>query len=129
MLHDGKQQPNFWRLEMRWLGGLFLVAHGLLHVAVWVPRPPANVPFDTSRSPMFGNVRGIAISLSLLAALLFVVAGVAVLIHAAWWAPVAIAAAAISVLLIILTFSPWLLAGLAIDVVIFVLALLALRKQ
>lgn len=114
---------------MRWLGGLFLVANGLLHVAVWVPRPPANVPFDTSRSPMFGNVRGIAISLSLLAAGLFVVAGVAVLIHAAWWAPVAIAAAAISVLLVILTFSPWLLAGLAIDVVIFVLALLVLRKQ
>jgi hypothetical protein len=114
---------------MRWLGGLFLIAHGLLHVAVWVPRPQANVPFDTSRSPMFGNVRGVAISLSLLAALLFVVAGVAVLIHAAWWAPVAIAAAAISALLIILTFSPWLLAGLAIDVVIFVLALLALRRQ
>jgi hypothetical protein len=114
---------------MRWLGGLFLVAHGLLHVAVWVPRPQANMPFDTGRSPMFGNVRGIAISLSVLAALLFIVAGVAVLIHAAWWAPVAIAAAAISAVLIILTFSPWLLAGLAIDVVIFVLALLALRRQ
>jgi len=113
---------------MRWLGGLFLLAHGLLHVAVWIPRP-ANVPFDTSRSPMFGNVRGVAISLSLLAALLFVVAGVAVLMHAAWWAPVAIAAAAISALLIILTFSPWLLAGLAIDVIIVVIALLALRSQ
>jgi hypothetical protein len=113
---------------MRWLGGLFLLAHGLLHVALWIPRP-ANVPFDTSRSPMFGNVRGVAISLSLLVALLFVVAGVAVLMHAAWWAPVAIAAAAVSALLIILTFSPWLLAGLAIDVIIVVIALLALRSQ
>jgi len=112
---------------MRWLGGLFLLAHGLLHVAVWVPRPPANVPFDSSRSPMFGNVRGAAISLSLLAAMLFVVAGVAVLVHAAWWALVAIAAAAISALLILLTFSPWLLAGLAIDIIIFVLALRARR--
>src|SRR5215213_9949540 len=128
MLHDVKQQPILWMPDMRLLGGLFLLAHGLLHVAVWVPRPPANVPFDTSRSPIFGNVRGAAISLSLLAALLFVVAGVAVLLHAAWWAPVAIAAAAVSVLLILLTFSPWLLAGLAIDIIIiFILALRARR--
>ena len=70
---------------------------------------------------------GVAISLSLLAALLFVVAGIAVLVHAAWWAPVAIAAAAISALLILLTFSPWLLAGLAIDVIVFVVALRARR--
>ena len=47
---------------MRWIGGLFLIAHGLLHIAVWVPPSPANVPFDTSRSPIFGNVHGIAIS-------------------------------------------------------------------
>jgi hypothetical protein len=108
---------------MRWLGGLFLLAHGLLHIAVWVPRPPANVPFDTSHSPIFGSVRGVAIGLAVLAAVLFVVAGIAVLAHAAWWALVAMAAAAVSALLILLTFSPWLLLGLAIDIVIFVLAL------
>ncbi len=91
---------------MRWIGGLFLIAHGLLHIAVWVPPSPANVPFDTSRSPIFGNVRGIAISLSVLAALLFVAAGIAVLTQAAWWPIAAIAAAATSALLILLTFSP-----------------------
>jgi hypothetical protein len=66
---------------------------------------------------MFGNVRGVAISLSLLAALRS-----AVLMHAVRWASAAIAAAAISALLILLTFSPWLLAGLAIDIIIFVLS-------
>ena len=81
----------------------------------------------SSSALLTGNVRGVAISLSLLAALLFVVAGVAVLVHAVWWASVATAAAAVSALLILLTFSPWLLAGLAIDVVIFVLALRARR--
>ena len=81
------------------------------------------------RQPLtdFRQRTGVAISLSLLAALLFVVAGVSVLLQAAWWAPVAIAAAAVSVLLILLTFSPWLLAGLAIDIIIFILALRARR--
>ena len=112
---------------MRWIGGIFLIAHGLLHIAVWVPPSPASVPFDTSRSPIFGNVRGIAISLSVLAALLFVATGIAVLTQSAWWPIAAIAAAATSALLILLTFSPWLLAGLAIDVIVLVLALLARR--
>jgi len=58
-------------------------------------------------------------ALSVLAALLFVAAWIAVLTQAAWWPIAAIAAAATSALLILLTFSPWLLAGLAIDVIVW----------
>jgi hypothetical protein len=45
---------------LRWLGGLFLVFHGLIHVAIWVPRLPKDAPFDAHHSPMFGDVRGAA---------------------------------------------------------------------
>ena len=36
---------------LRWLLIGFLIAHGLVHVAIWVPRyDPEKVPFDASHS-------------------------------------------------------------------------------
>jgi hypothetical protein len=107
---------------LRWLGGLFLVAHGLIHLAIWVPRPPADAPFDAHRSPMFGDVRAVAAVLAVLAAGGFVVSGVGYLAGQDWWAPVALGAAGVSIALVILTFTPWWLLGLAIDAAIAVLA-------
>ena len=31
---------------MRWMGGLFLIAHGLVHMVFWVPPMPKDAPFD-----------------------------------------------------------------------------------
>jgi len=74
---------------MRWLAGLFLVAHGLVHVAIWVPPAQKDAPFDAQHSPMFGDVRGAAIALALVAGTAFVVSGICYLAGQDWWAPVA----------------------------------------
>lgn len=58
---------------------VFLIAHGL-HLAVWLPQPKqGEVPFDTSHSPVFGDVRSIAVALAVVTTVAFVVTGVAFL--------------------------------------------------
>lgn len=108
---------------MRWVIGLFLVAHGLVHLGVWLPAPAkGKVPFDAGHSPIFGDVRGLAVVIAVVAALVFVVAGVGYLSTAAWWPTAAVVASGASLALILLTFTPWFLLGAVIDVVILVLA-------
>lgn len=108
---------------MHWLAGLFLVVHGLLHLAIWLPRSaPGEVPFDTMHSWLFGDMRVGAAVLGALACVGFVVAGVAFLAGASWWTTAAINASAVSLLLMALTFTPWWLLGIVINIVIVVLA-------
>jgi len=107
---------------MPWLAGLFLIAHGILHVAIWVPPSPKDVPFDAHHSPLFGDVRGLSTLLGVFACLVFVACGVGYLAAQQWWAWAALVGAALSIILMLLTFTPWWLAGLAIDVVVAVLA-------
>ena len=107
---------------LRWLAGLFLVAHGVLHVAIWLSPPPKNAPFDAHRSPMFGDVRVAATALGLAAGLAFVVSGVGYLAGQAWWPALALGASAASIVLMLLTFTPWWLIALAIDAAVAVLA-------
>jgi hypothetical protein len=40
---------------MRILAGAFLIAHGLIHLAIWVPRTK-DAPLDVNHSPLFGDV-------------------------------------------------------------------------
>lgn len=110
---------------MAWPLGIFLVVHGLVHLAVWVPRGE-EVPYDPGRSPVLGNVRRAAIALAATATVLFVVGGLAGILGAGWWAGATVAASVSSLLLIALTFSPWFLAGVAIDVAVGVVAWQAL---
>ena len=49
---------------MRWLFGLFLVAHGLIHVAIWLTPASSDAPFDVRHSPLFGDL-GVASGVSL----------------------------------------------------------------
>ena len=107
---------------MRWLAGLFLIAHGLLHFAIWGPPKPKDVPFDAHHSFMFGNVRAVATILAVLAGVAFAVAGVAYLSGQDWWAPLALVASGVSILLMLVTFTPWWIIGLIINVVIAVVA-------
>lgn len=103
------------------VAGLFLIAHGLLHLAVWVAPAPPDAPFDSRHSWLFGEF-GASRPIALIAAAVLVVAGVLVLAGAGAGAVIAAIGAAISLLLVILTFHPWFLAAVAINVAIIVIA-------
>ena len=111
----------------RILLGLFVIAHGLVHLAVWGPPPSGDAPMQTARSWLLGDVRPLAVGLAIGAAVLLTGGGIAVLTGAGWWPWLVIAGSAVSVLLIALTFTPWWLFGLAIDVTLLVSAVPTLR--
>jgi hypothetical protein len=105
------------------LGGLFLVAHGLVHLAIWLPAPKEDAPFDPGYSWLLGAVRRPARTLAVAAGVLFALAGVLVLAGADAGAAVAVAGAAVSLALVLLTFHAWLLGAVVIDVAIAGVAL------
>jgi hypothetical protein len=107
---------------VRWLFGGFLVAHGLIHIAIWtLPKPTdQKAPFDPNRSWLLGDVRGLSKALAITVAALYVVAGVGVFLETSWWQALTVAISAISLALMVLTFNPWLLAGIAIDATLIV---------
>jgi hypothetical protein len=95
----------------------FLIAHGLIHAAIWAsPKPPAgDAPFDVSHSWALGDRRTLAMLLALVAGAAFVVAGGALLGHLAWWRPLTVGASGLSLLLMAAFFNPWLLMGVGLD--------------
>ena len=109
---------------MNVLAGLFLVAHGLVHLAIWVPEPREGAPFDPRHSRLPGRAVALARPLAAVACSLFVLAGVFLLNGGDGLdAGLAIAGASVSLALILLTFHPWLLGAAAIDVAIVIVAL------
>src|SRR5690242_14774274 len=114
-------------LVLRILLGLLVVAHGLVHLAVWIPAPSDDAPMQTARSWLLGDVRPLAVGLAVTAAVLLTAGGIAVLAGAGWWAWLVIVGSATSVLLIALTFTPWWLFGLAIDAALLVWAVRTVR--
>jgi hypothetical protein len=111
---------------VRWLAGLFLVAHGVLHVVIWTMPTPADAPFDAHHSPVFGDIRVVSIVLALFCGVVLVAAGVGVLAGSSWWPRAAIGGAGGSIVLLLLTFTPWWLLALAIDLAIVVVSWRAL---
>jgi hypothetical protein len=105
------------------LAGLFLVAHGLVHLAIWLPALKEDAPFDPGRSWMLGEQRALTRALAIAACVVLAIGGVLVLVGAGVGAAVATVGAVISLALVLLTFHPWLLGAVAIDVAIFVVAL------
>jgi hypothetical protein len=105
------------------LAGLFLIAHGLVHIAVWLAPQPPGAAFDSHRSWLLGDAGIPSRSLAVAASLLFGVAGILVLAGAASGAGVAVGCAAASLVLVLLTFHPWFIAAIAINVAIIVIAL------
>jgi hypothetical protein len=99
--------------------GLFLIAHGLAHVAVYAPPAADDAPFDPARSWMFGRqLRPLALTLAAITALIFVIAGIGLLAHLDWWQAASVAGASASLVLLALFFHPWLSFGVAINVAI-----------
>lgn len=103
--------------------GLFLIAHGVVHLGVWLPTPREDAPFDPGHSWLLGDTRSQARALAWMAALVLAAGGVLVLAGGGLGAALAVAGAAISLALVILTFHPWLLGAAAIDVAIAIVAL------
>jgi hypothetical protein len=105
------------------LAGLFLIAHGLVHGAIWIPKPGPDAPFDSRHSWLLGERPALVRTLAVAACVLFVIAGVLVLSDADLASAMAVAGAVVSLLLVGLTFNPWFLAAIAINVAIIVIAL------
>lgn len=103
--------------------GLFLIAHGLVHVGVWSPKRQPDVPFDAVHSWLLGDRPAAFWRLAIAACVLFVAAGILVLADADLGAAIAVAGAAISLLLVVLTFNRWFFAAIAINVGILVIGL------
>ena len=87
----------------------FLIAHGLMHLAIWLVPKPADgkVPFDVSHSWVLGDLKPLAVFLAVVAAALLVGGGVGLWAHAEWWRGVAVVGLAVSFGLMVLYFNPW----------------------
>jgi hypothetical protein len=100
---------------IRFLLGAFIVAHGLLTAFIWVSPANADAPFRATHSWLLGGARPLAVGIALVAAAGFVLAGIGIITHQAWWAVTGTGAGAVALLLMTLFFNPWLLAGITIS--------------
>lgn len=108
--------------------GVFLVAHGLIHAAIWLPQAitrvaPANgtAPFDPGHSWLVSALnadaaRWFAALLALAAAALYVGAAGGFFAHQEWWRGATVVASVVSLALFALYFNPWLALAVLIDV-------------
>jgi hypothetical protein len=112
---------------MRFVVGLFLIAHGLVHLMYLGPRPEDDprypfVPETRWLSRVLGleagTAKAIAGALAVLCALILVVAGISLFMNAGPWEPAAVIGAAMSLALLLLFFHPWLMIGITIDLAI-----------
>jgi hypothetical protein len=104
----------------------FLALHGLLHLAVWLPKPappPAKPPpFEPDHSRVLTavhvpvrSVHALAIGLASGACAAYLLAAVSVALGASWAVGVAVAAALLGLVLKGLYFHPWLSLGVLLD--------------
>jgi len=99
----------------------FLIAHGLVHVAIWAPKyDPEKAPFDASHSWLIGDHRPLAQVLAFAAAAILVLAGIALWSHGGWWRPTAVLGLSVSTALLLLYFNPWYLFILAVNAALIV---------
>ena len=100
-----------------------LIAHALIHVAIYAPPTAADAPFDPGHSWLVAGprrARPLLLTLAYFAATAFAVAGVALVSHVEWWRLPAVIGAGSSLALLVLFFNPWLTVGVAINVAVIV---------
>lgn len=87
----------------------FLIAHGLVHLAIWLLPKPADqkAPFDPDHSWLLGEQKTVALLLAVTAAVLLMAGGLGLWAHADWWRSVAAIGLAASFGLMVLFFNPW----------------------
>lgn len=109
----------------------FLLAHGLVHFAVWLPHPEPDptqpAPFAPDHSTLLTKTsvpqttaRKLSTTLALAAGVGFLLASLAVAIDADWVVPVAVGASLLGLWLKALFFNPWLLVGVLLDLGVLV---------
>jgi hypothetical protein len=107
----------------------FLVIHGLLHLAVWLPhpdpRPEHPAPFEPDHSRVLTAVHvdqhtthRVAVVLAVAAAAAYVVSGIAVGAGLSSAAGLVAVAAVIGLATKVLYFDPWLLIGITLDALV-----------
>jgi hypothetical protein len=122
--------PN---LDLRLLPALFLIAHGLIHAAVWLSpaRPAAATPFDPAHSWLLDRagpaMRSSTASrvFALAAAAGFAASGWLLLLNVSGWKATALLGCELGLLLKVVWFNRWLLLGIAIDVAVAALIIAA----
>lgn len=121
---------------MTWLIAAFLIAHGAVHLAVWLAPPPTDAerqaPFAPDHSALLTRTRVpqaashvVAVRLAGAATVLYVVAGLAVAFGSGWAVALAAAAAILGLALKFLFFNPWLSLGVLLDAGVLSAALLS----
>jgi hypothetical protein len=114
------------------LVAMFIIAHGMMHLAVWVPKPATEdpPPFSPDHSGVLAAARvapavtrAVALALAAVVAGLFVLAGVGVALSAGWTAGVAVAAGAAGLGLKLVYFNAWLTLGVLLDLAVVTSAL------
>jgi hypothetical protein len=112
----------------------FLVVHGLVHLAVWLPHPAPQegkpAPFAPDHSALLTvaavpavGARRVSEILAVTAAAALGLAGVAVAFGVGEAVPLAVAGAVAGLLLKALFFNPWLTLGVALDLLVLAMAL------
>lgn len=116
---------------IRLLFGILLLAHGLIHAAIWLPPKTEKSPFDPKHSWLLsglhlpaGFIRIFAIIISSVAALTLMSGGIGLLTHQSWWLISMLIGAINSLFLILVYFNPWLSFAVLLDIgVIYLLAI------
>jgi hypothetical protein len=107
--------------------GLFLLAHGLVHLLYLAPRPPDDprYPFvpetawiTRSLGMNAGAAKAAARTGAVVVAAVLGIAGIALIVGAGLWTTMAVLGAVISLALLIAFYDPWLTLGVAIDLAI-----------
>lgn len=113
---------------MTWLLAAFLIAHGAIHLAVWLPPSPApedQAPFAPDHSALLtrthvprGAAHRLAVRLAGTVTVGYVAAGLAVAVGSGWAVGLAAAAAVLGLSLKALYFNRWLSLGVLLDAVV-----------
>jgi hypothetical protein len=100
----------------------FLIAHGVVHLVMWVPKPEAGkeAPFDASYSWLLGSQKGLAATVALATAAILIVAGFGLWAHTDWWRAAAVVGLAASFGLMVVYFTPWFLFIEGVNAALFV---------
>jgi hypothetical protein len=87
----------------------FLIAHGMVHLAIWLMPKPADekAPFDPDHSWLLGDQKAVAMVLAVTAAALLVAGGLGLWSQAGWWRTAAAIGLATSIGLMVAYFNPW----------------------
>ena len=112
----------------------FLLAHGLVHLAVWLPHPepePAKPPpFMPDHSALLTAVRvpapttrRVSEVLAIATAAVMVIAALGVALGQEWAIGAAVLGATLGLVLKLVFFDPWLLVGITLDLLVLSLAL------